>query len=261
MPDASQHFQELMIVIAVVSILYGSVLAFTQDDTRLVVGYSSVAQLGFILLGIFALDLEGKGAEGALLQMVNHGLVVAPLFLIIGALAARTRSRSELLSRMGGMATRAPVLAALFLIVALATLAMPGSSNFAGELLILFGAFSTKLAFGLVASVGVALAAVYMIRVYQRSMHNREGPDVESRDLTRGELIPIAGLVAVIVALGVYPNFIAQRSEVSTQLSTYSAALVACTEIQSSALRTARLPIGGPIRCGRPKLYSRRPAQ
>ncbi|HKP88709.1 MAG TPA: NADH-quinone oxidoreductase subunit M [Thermoleophilaceae bacterium] len=224
LPLAAQHFQELMIVIAVVSILYGSALAFTQDDARLVVGYSSIAQLGFILLGIFALDLQGKGAEGALLQMVNHGLVVAPLFLIIAALAARTKDGTELLSRMGGMATRAPVLAALFLIVALATLAMPGSANFAGELLILFGTFSTKIVFGLVASAGVVLAAFYMIRLYQRTMHNREGPDVESRDLTRAELVPIVGLVAVIVALGVYPNFIARRSEDSTRPAVLGAA-------------------------------------
>jgi NADH-quinone oxidoreductase subunit M len=240
MPQAAHHYQELMIAIAVVSILYGSVLAFTQDDARLVVGYSSVAQLGFILLGIFALDLEGKGAQGALLQMVNHGLVVAPLFLIIGALAARTRSGSELLSRMGGMATRAPVLA---------TLAMPGSANFAGELLILFGAFSTKIAFGLVASAGVALAAVYMIRLYQRSMHNREGPDVESRDLTRGELVPIGGLVAVIVALGLYPNFIARRSEASATASTAPAALVACVGITPHQVAARQFPIGSP-HCG-----------
>jgi NADH-quinone oxidoreductase subunit M len=215
-----------MIVIAVVSILYGSVLAFAQDDVRLVVGYSSVAQLGFILLGIFALDLQGKGAQGALLQMVNHGLVVGPLFLIIAALAARARG-SELLSRMGGMATGAPVLAALFLIVAFATLAMPGSANFTGELLILFGALSTKLVLGLVASAGVALAAVYMIRIYQRSMHNRAGPDVEPRELTLGELVPIAGLVAVIVALGVYPNFVVRRAERATVGSEHAAALVA----------------------------------
>jgi NADH-quinone oxidoreductase subunit M len=226
MPNASQHFQELMIVIAVVSILYGSVLAFSQDDLRLVVGYSSVAQLGWILLGIFALDLQGKGAQGALLQMVNHGLVVAPLFLIIAALAVRAGG-SESLSRIGGMAFRAPVLAALFLIVALATLAMPGSSNFVGELLILFGTFSTKIAFGLVASAGVALAAVYMIRVYQRSMHNRTGSAVESRDLTRGELVPIAGLVAVILALGVYPHFVVRRTERATTASERTAAALA----------------------------------
>jgi NADH-quinone oxidoreductase subunit M len=225
MPDASQHFQTLMIAIAVVSILYGSVLAFAQDDARLVVGYSSVAQLGFILLGIFALDLQGKGAQGALLQMVNHGLVVGSLFLIIAALAARAGG-SESLRRLGGMAFRAPVLAALFLIVALATLAMPGSSNFMGELLILFGAFSTKIAFGLVASAGVALAAVYMIRLYQRSMHNRLAPGVESRDLTRGEVVAIAPLVAVIVALGVYPNFVVRRTESSTVTTAHSASAV-----------------------------------
>jgi NADH-quinone oxidoreductase subunit M len=215
MPHASQHFQTLMIAIAVVSILYGSVLAFSQDDVRLVVGYSSVAQLGFILLGIFALDIEGKGAQGALLQMINHGLVTGALFLIVAALALRAQG-SEQLSRMGGIATRAPVLAALFLIVALATLAMPGSANFVGELLILFGAFSTKLAFGIVASAGVALAAVYMIRLYQRSMHNRQGAGVESFDAGRWELATIAPLVAVIVALGVYPNFVVQRTERST---------------------------------------------
>jgi NADH-quinone oxidoreductase subunit M len=226
MPDAAHHFQTLMIVIAVASILYGSVLAFSQDDARLVVGYSSIAQLGFILLGIFALDLQGKGAQGAVLQMVNHGLVTGALFLIIAALALRTRG-SESLERMGGIAFRAPVLAALFLVTALATLAMPGSSNFVGELLILFGAFSTKLAFGLVASVGVALAAVYMIRFYQRAMHNRAGAQVESRDLSRGELAAIVPLVAVIVALGVYPNFVARRTEGATLSRARPAAAVA----------------------------------
>jgi len=215
LPQAAQHYQTLMIVIAVVSILYGSALAFSQDDARLVVGYSSVAQLGFILLGIFALDLEGKGAQGAVLQMVNHGLVVAPLFLIIWALAARADG-SESLARMGGVAFRAPVLAGLFLIVALATLAMPGSANFVGELLILFGTFSTKLVFGLVASAGVVLAAVYMIRIYQQSMHNRLGAGAESRDVTRAELVTIAPLVLVVLALGVYPHFVVSRTEKST---------------------------------------------
>jgi NADH-quinone oxidoreductase subunit M len=215
LPNASHHFQELMIVIAVVSILYGSVLAFSQDDARLVVGYSSVAQLGFITLGIFSLD--PKGAQGALFQMVNHGIVTAALFLIIGLLAAR--SGSDLLSRMGGLALRAPVLAALFLITALATLAMPGSANFIGELYILFGIFDSKLAYGIVASAGVALAAVYMIRMYQRSMHNRLAPGAESRELSRADFGLIAPLVAVVIALGVFPQFVLQRSEKSTRLA------------------------------------------
>jgi NADH-quinone oxidoreductase subunit M len=213
MPDASQHFQELMIIVAVVSILYGSILAFSQDDARLVVGYSSIAQLGFITLGIFSLD--PKGAQGAVFQMLNHGLVVGALFLIIGALALRAKG-SELLSRMGGIATRAPVLAALFLIVALATLAMPGSGNFMGELYIVFGILDQKLVYGLVATVGIVLASVYMIRMYQRSMHNKVGPDVESFDARRSELGLIAPFVALIIFLGVYPNFVFTRTDAAT---------------------------------------------
>jgi NADH-quinone oxidoreductase subunit M len=213
MPNASQHFQELMIVIAVVSILYGSVLAFSQDDGRLVVGYSSIAQLGFITLGIFSLD--PKGAQGAVFQMVNHGIVTAALFLILAVLAARAGG-SDLLSRMGGLAMRAPVLAALFLIAALATLAMPGSGNFIGEFYILFGIFDSKLAYGIVASVGVALAAVYMIRMYQRAMHNRLGPGAESREMSRADFGLIAPLIALVIALGVYPQFVLSRSELST---------------------------------------------
>jgi NADH-quinone oxidoreductase subunit M len=210
MPEGSQHFQELFIAIAVFSILYGSALAFSQDNVRLVVAYSSIAQLGFITLGIFALD--DKGAQGAVIQMVNHGLVVVPLFLIIGVVAARAGG-SESLRELGGMAFRAPVLAALFLIVTFATLAMPGSANFIGEILILFGAFEDKLVYGVVASAGVVLAAVYMIRVFQRTMHNRVGPAVDSRDVNTLDLVTIAPLVAVIVALGLYPQFVLDRSE------------------------------------------------
>ncbi|MBD0281394.1 MAG: NADH-quinone oxidoreductase subunit M [Thermoleophilaceae bacterium] len=213
MPEGSQHWQELFIIVAVFSILYGSVLAFSQDNVRLVVAYSSIAQLGFIVLGIFALD--DKGAQGAVFQMLNHGLVVVPLFLIIGVIALRANG-SESVARLGGMAFRAPVLAALFLLVTFATLAMPGSANFVGELLVLFGAFEDKLVYGLVASVGVVLAGVYMIRVFQRTMHNREGPPVESRDVGGLDLAAIAPLVAVIVALGVYPHFVVERTEAAT---------------------------------------------
>jgi NADH-quinone oxidoreductase subunit M len=213
MPEGSQHWQELFIIVAVFSILYGSVLAFSQDNVRLVVAYSSIAQLGFIVLGIFAFD--DKGAQGAVLQMLNHGLVVVPLFLIIGVIAMRAGG-SESLSRLGGLAFRAPVLAGLFLLVTFATLAMPGSANFIGEILVLFGAFEDKLVYGLVASLGVILASVYMIRVFQRTMHNRPGPVVESREIGRIDLVAIAPLVAIIVALGVYPNFVVDRTEAAT---------------------------------------------
>ena len=212
LPDATQHFQDLMLALAAFSILYGSVLAFAQDEPRLVVAYSSIAQLGFITLGIFSLD--DKGAQGALMQMVNHALVTAALFFIIAALTARAGG-SPTLVRMGGMASRGPVLATLFLVVALATLAMPGTPNFTGEILILFGTFEDKLVFGLVAIVGVVLAAVYMIRVFQLSMHNRGGPG-ERPDLGALDFGMIAPLAVVIVALGVYPQVMLQRSEKTT---------------------------------------------
>jgi NADH-quinone oxidoreductase subunit M len=117
------------------------------------------------------------------------------------------------------MAFRAPVLAGLFLVISLATLAMPGSGNFVGEILILFGTFQDFLVYGLVASVGVVLAAVYMIRLYQGTMHGRVGPAVESLEIDRVNLAAIVPLVAVIVALGVYPNFVVHRTERDTTKS------------------------------------------
>ena len=176
-PYASAHFQTLMLVIALMSVIWGTLVAFTTPDARLVVAYSSVAQLGFITLGIFS--LQPQGAQGALLQMVNHALVTAPLFFIVAALAARAGG-SEKLADMGGIAFRAPILASLFLIVSLATLAIPGSSNFAGEFLILLGLFKAKLAMAAIATLGVVGAAVYALRLYIRSMHNRVGPAVNS---------------------------------------------------------------------------------
>jgi NADH-quinone oxidoreductase subunit M len=209
-PDAAVHFQELILVIAVASILYGSVMAFTQTSATLVVGYSSIAQLGFITLGIFS--LRDEGAQGAVLQMVNHGLVVVPLFFIIALLAARVGGTDDL-RRMGGLAMRAPVLAALFLIVALATLAMPGSANFVGEFLILTGIFKAKIVYAIVAGTGIALAAVYMIRLYQRSMHNPLAPGAESREMSLADAVVIVPIVAVILFLAVYPQFVLERSE------------------------------------------------
>ena len=223
LPDASAHFQDLMLVLAVFSILYGSVLAFSQDEPRLVVAYSSIAQLGFIVLGIFS--LTDIGAQGALMQMVNHGLVVAPLFFIIAALTARAGG-SPSLAQMGGMALRAPVLAALFLVVTLATLAMPGSPNFVGEILILFGAFEDKFVFGAVGAVGVVLAAVYMIRVFQASMHNRTAPGVQPSEARGLELVAILPVTLVVIALGVYPQLVLDRTEGATSAKVEAAAEV-----------------------------------
>jgi NADH-quinone oxidoreductase subunit M len=204
-PAAAHDWQVIMLILAICSILYGSILAFTQTNLRLILGFSSVAQLGFIVLGIFALDPSARGAQGALLQAVNHGLVVAPLFFIIVLLAARAGG-SEDIRDMGGIAFRAPVLAALFMIVTLATLAMPGSANFVGEFLILIGVFNSKLALALIASIGVVLASVYALRMYIRSMHNRVGPAVTSFEMSLRDAVVIVPLVLAIVAFALFPQ-------------------------------------------------------
>ena len=211
LPDAVQAFDVVVLLIALVSILYGSILAFTQTNSRLILGYSSMAQLGFITLGIFALG-EAAGAQGSLLQMLNHGLVVAPLFFIVGLLAERANG-SEDLRDMGGIAFRAPVMATLFLIVSLATLAMPGSANFVGEFLILLGVFNAKLAIALIASIGVALASVYMLRMYIRSMHNRGGEHVRSFEISLRDGLVLVPLVLAILAFALYPQQALKDSE------------------------------------------------
>jgi NADH-quinone oxidoreductase subunit M len=212
-PDATLQFQELILVFAVVSILYGSAMAFTQTNVRLIVGYSSIAQLGFITLGVFSLTADG--ANGAVLQMVNHALVVVPLFLIIVLLAERFGG--EDLRQMGGAAVRAPVLAVLFLIVTLATLAMPGSANFIGEFYILNGVFDEKTAFAVVATAGIAMAAFYALRMYQRTMHNRLPAGAESRELGLRDALVLVPLVGVIVVLAFTPGTILERGEASVQ--------------------------------------------
>jgi NADH-quinone oxidoreductase subunit M len=204
-PAAAEDWQMILLLLALCSILYGSVQAFTQTNARLILGYSSVAQLGFITLGIFALDDAAKGAQGALLQAINHGLVVAPAFLIVALLAARTGG-SEDIRDMGGIAFRAPVLASMFMIVTLAMLAMPGSANFVGEFLILLGVFETKIVVALVASTGVVLASVYALRMYIRAMHNRAGPTVTSFDLSARDAVAVVPLVVVILAFAVNPQ-------------------------------------------------------
>jgi NADH-quinone oxidoreductase subunit M len=221
-PRAAAHFQVLMLIVALCSILYGSAVAFTQTDARLIAGYSSVAQLGFITLGIFALNPQG--AQGALLQMVNHGLVVAPIFFIVTLLAARAGG-SEDIRDMGGIAFRAPVLATVFLIIALATLAMPGSANFVGEFLILLGVFKAKLAIAIVAFAGVVMASVYALRLFIRAMHNRVGERVGSREMSVRDGLVLVPLVAVILLLAVYPQGALKRSEASADASVATAHL------------------------------------
>ena len=219
-PQGAAHFQTLMLIIALVSILYGSAVAFTQTDARLIAGYSSVAQLGFITLGIFALNPQG--AQGALLQMVNHGLVVAPLLFIV-AILSRRAGGSEDVREMGGIAFRAPVLASIFLIVSLATLAMPGSANFVGEFMILLGVFQAKLAIAIIAFTGVVAASVYALRLFIRAMHNRVGKGVDSHEMSLRDGFVLVPIVTVIVFMAIYPQLALKRSEGATKSAVASA--------------------------------------
>jgi NADH-quinone oxidoreductase subunit M len=224
-PQAAAHFQTLMLLIGLASILYGSVVAFTQTDSRLIVAYSSVAQLGFITLGIFSLNPQG--AQGAVLQIINHGLVIAAMFFIVALLAQRTGG-SEDIRDMGGLALRGPVFATIFLVVSLATLAMPGSSNFVGEFLILLGVFKTKLAIAVIAFSGVVMASVYALRLLIRAMHNRAGPKVVRWETGRREISTRDGLVlvpllAVILFMALYPQLALRRSERSVKTSVAAA--------------------------------------
>jgi NADH-quinone oxidoreductase subunit M len=180
------------------------------------------------------------------MQMVNHGLVAAGLFFAIAALARRADG-SELLSRMGGIAFRAPVLAAMLLILAFANLAMPGTANFVGELLILFGTFEDHLTWGLIAAFGVVLASVYMIRFFIRAMHNRQGPGVQSKEACLLEIGVIAPVVAIVVALGVYPQVILEGTE--------KAVAQAVPHPETSTIEAGPAPAGeGPV--GPPEAYN-----
>ena len=215
-PAAADDFQTVLLIFALVSILYGSALAFTETQARLILGYSSMAQLGFITLGIFAADSAAAGAQGALLQAINHGLVVAPMIFVVGLLAERAGG-SEDIRDMGGIAFRAPVLTVLFLIATLATLAMPGSANFIGEFLILLGVFNSKMAIAFIASIGVVLASVYALRLYIRAMHNRTGPAVTSYEMSASDGIVLVPLVLCVIAFALYPQGALTHSERSVK--------------------------------------------
>jgi NADH-quinone oxidoreductase subunit M len=228
-----------MLVIALASIIYGSLQAFSQTDARLIAGYSSVAQLGFITLGVFALN--SQGAQGALLQMVNHGLVVGALLFIV-VLLARRAGGSEDIRAMGGIAFRAPVLASLFLVVALATLAIPGSGNFIGEFLILLGVFNTKLVIAIIAFTGVVMASVYALRLFIDAMHNRVGRGVDSREISLRDGAVLAPLIAVVVFLALYPQIALHRSEASVKGAVKSADAAAGGAPTGTSASAARAP-------------------
>ncbi|MGI8631522.1 MAG: complex I subunit 4 family protein [Solirubrobacterales bacterium] len=219
-PKAAIDFQETMLLIGLISIGYGSALAFTQTSLRLIAGFSSMAQLGFILMGIFSLQTEGS--DGAILLMVTHGIVVLAVFAVAAMLHARLGSDD--IAVMGGMGRRAPVLTALFLVTTLALLAMPGSPNFIGEFAILYGVFLHNPAWAILASTGVAMAAFYGLRMFQMTMHGdwraetpAETTDIPSRELSFREGIVLAPVVLLIVVFALRPGVVFEQTEATVK--------------------------------------------
>jgi NADH-quinone oxidoreductase subunit M len=229
-PDASRYFAPFVLVLAVAGILYAALLAMGQSDMKRLVAYTSISHFGFIALGIFAFTTEA--ATGAVLYMVNHGIATGLLFVVVGLLIARGGSRQ--IGDYGGVAAKAPLLAGAFFLAGLASLALPGTNSFVSEFLVLIGSFPTRPVFTIVATVGIILAALYILLMYQRTMHGpprgvlmSSDDDVAPSpvgggatavataparstlrvlDLDRRELAVVAPLIALILVLGVYPE-------------------------------------------------------
>jgi NADH-quinone oxidoreductase subunit M len=201
-PEASRWATPLVITLALISIVYGALIAIGQDDIFRLIGLTSLSHFGLITLGIFT--FSSQGSTGAILYMVNHGLGTAALFLVAGYLTERRGT--TLISEMGGLEKVTPVLAGLFLVAGLATLGLPGLSPFVSEFLVLLSAFQHAWYVGAIAITAVVLAAVYVLWMYQRTMTGPTPPDVEAtRDLGVREIAAVAPLVAALVFLGFYP--------------------------------------------------------
>ncbi|MDQ2582629.1 NADH-quinone oxidoreductase subunit M [Saccharothrix yanglingensis] len=218
-PAASQELAPVVLVLAVVGILYGSLLAVGQSDMKRFVAYTSIAHFGFIALGIFA--FSSQAGAGAVLYMVNHGISTGMLFLVVGMVMARGGSR--LIEDYGGMAKLTPVLGGLFFVAGLSSLALPGTNSFVSEFLVLIGSYPNEPVYTILATVGMVLAALYVLWLYQRvfqgpvrgtalvDLAGGPGAAVDPErasvpDLNKRELAVLAPLVALILVLGFYPK-------------------------------------------------------
>ncbi|MFJ3091986.1 NADH-quinone oxidoreductase subunit M [Streptomyces hydrogenans] len=202
-PEASKWATPAIVVLALISIVYGALVAVGQRDMKRLVAYASISHFGFIILGIFAMTSQGQ--SGATLYMVNHGISTAALMLVAGFLISRRGSR--LMGDYGGVQKVAPVLAGTFLVGGLATLSLPGLAPFVSEFLVLVGTFARYPVAGVVATTGIVLAALYVLVLYQRTMTGPVKEEVRSMpDLRPRELAVVAPLIAVLLFLGVFPK-------------------------------------------------------
>jgi NADH-quinone oxidoreductase subunit M len=213
-PDAAEWFAPALLTLGVIGITYGAIVATMQKDLKQVIAYSSVAHLGFIVLGTFALTRQSL--TGGVLQMVNHGLSTGALFLLVGFIVERRHTRE--ISALNGLQKVAPVFAAVFTVVMMSSIAVPGLNGFVGEFLILIGGFLTARWWVVVAAFGVVFAALYLLWAYQRVFHGE--PSEENQDFAElhwKEGLVLAPLVALIVFIGVYPKPMLERIEPSVE--------------------------------------------
>ncbi len=234
-PDASLRFGPLVFALAVIGIVYGAWVATVQPDMKKLVAYSSVSHLGFVMLGIFTLNQQGL--VGSVIQMVNHGLSTGALFLMVGMLYERRHTR--LIADFGGLWKVMPAFSAVFLVVTLSSLGLPGLNGFVGEFLILVGVFRVSGLLAAIATTGIIFVAVYMLWMYQRVIFGEITHDENRRlsDLSLREWAVVAPLVILIVWIGVYPNAFTGKTEASLD------ALIA--EVQSKASVARVLPFPG----------------
>jgi NADH-quinone oxidoreductase subunit M len=236
-PLAAREFAPWVLALAVIGILYGALVAMVQPDLKKLVAYSSVSHLGFVMLGIFA--FTAQGLAGGLIQMINHGLSTGALFLLVGCVYERRHTR--LIADFGGLWAVMPVYAALFLVVSLSSIGLPGLNGFVGEFLILSGAFPVRPWFTAFATLGIILGAVYMLWMFQRVAFGTVTHEANRRlrDLTPLEYAVLVPVVAGIVWIGIYPDPILRRMDASVRK------VVMQVEARGTAAAAVPTPVSG----------------
>jgi NADH-quinone oxidoreductase subunit M len=218
MPDAAKTYAPVIIGLAIVAILYGALVSMVQTDLKKLIAYSSVSHMGFVMLGVFVFNIQGL--QGAVFQMVSHGIVTGALFLLVGVIYERTHDRA--IAHMGGLNGRLPHYAAIFGLFVFASIGLPGLSGFVGEFLVLLGTFTFNGYVAAVTTFVVILSAVYMLWMFQRVFFavpsdwmRRFWPRLT--DMNRNEWLAVAPLVVLVVALGVFPGFVLHLTEAPAQ--------------------------------------------
>jgi len=204
-PDALNYFMPYLATLAVIGIIYGALVAMMQEDVKKLVAYSSVSHLGFVMLGVFALNLQGMA--GGMIQMINHGISTGALFLIVGFIYERRHTR--LISEFGGLAKQMPIFTTVFMIVTFSSIGLPGTNGFIGEFLALVGAFESELRwYAAFATTGVIFAAVYMLWMFQRVMFGelKNPANQNLKDLSAREIVLMLPLLLFVFWIGFYPN-------------------------------------------------------